>query len=202
MQNKANSTSEQFRRMKTNQPKRGPAPISRRQARISTASTAARTAEVIELVPAVLHIETILVPTDFSPQSEKALRYALAFARQFNARLILLHVLEPLAGPDFAYFPLVQARDKVARAAKHRLAGLAARFEATPGIIERTLVRDGRAHQMITEAARESRANLIIIATHGYTGPTRLLLGSTTERVVRHAPCPVLVVRETEAEFA
>ncbi len=116
MQITANSTSEQFRRMKTNQPKRGPPPISRRQAKISTASTTARTAEVIELVPAVLRIETILVPTDFWPQSEKALRYALAFARKFNARLILRHVLEPLAGPDFACFPLVQARDKVARA--------------------------------------------------------------------------------------
>lgn len=188
--------------MKTNQPKRGPAPAPRRQAKGTTRPTTARAAEVIELVPAVLRVETILVPTDFSPQSEKALRYALAFARQFNARLTLLHVLEPLAGPDFAYFPLVQARDKVARAAKQRLAGLAARFEATPGVIERTLVRDGRAYQVIAGVARESRANLIIIATHGYTGTARLLLGSTTERVVRHAPCPVLVVRETETEFA
>lgn len=202
METTANSTNEEFRRMKTTKPKRESAPISCRQAKRSTAPSAVRTAEVIELVPAVLRLETILVPTDFSPQSEKALRYALAFARQFNARLTLLHVLEPLAGPDFAYFPLVQARDKVARAAKHRLAGLATRFEATPGIIERTLVRDGRAYQVITEIARKSRANLIIIATHGYTGTARLLLGSTTERVVRHAPCPVLVVRETEAEFA
>jgi len=202
MKAKANSASKQFRRMKTNKPKRAPAPIPRRPAKDSTRPTAARAAEVIDLVPAVLRVETILVPTDFSPQSEKALRYALAFARQFNARLTLLHVLEPLAGPDFAYFPLVEVRDKVARTARQRLAGLAARLEAAPGIIERTLVRDGRAYQVIAEVARESRANLIIIATHGYTGAARLMLGSTTERVVRHAPCPVLVVRETETEFA
>jgi nucleotide-binding universal stress UspA family protein len=198
MQTTANSSNEEFRRMKTTKPKRGSAPIARRPAKTASAPSA----EVIELVPAVLRVETILVPTDFSPQSEKALRYALAFARQFNARLTLLHVLEPLAGPDFAYFPLVQARDTVARAARHRLAALAARFEAMPGVIERTLVRDGRAYLVISEVARESRASLIIIATHGYTGPARLLLGSTTERVVRHAPCPVLVVRENETEFA
>ena len=199
---RAVSAREQFRRMKINQPKRKPARAPRRRAKDSTRPTVVRPSEIIELVPALLRMNSILVPTDFSPQSEKALRYAVAFARQFNARLTLLHVLEPLAGPDFAYFPLVQARDKVARAAKDRLAGLAARFKAASEIIERTLVRDGRAYQVIPEVARESRANLIIIATHGYTGAARIILGSTAERVVRHAPCPVLVVRENETEFA
>lgn len=195
-----NSTDKQFGRMKTNQSKQKPAPEPRRRAKVIPAPAPAKSAEVIELVPAVLRVESILVPTDFSPQAEKALRYALAFARQFGARLMLLHVMEPLAAPDFACFPLIEARDKVTRAAKQRLAALADRF-ASEGSIKETMVRDGRAFQVITDVARESKANLIIIATHGHTGAARLLLGSTTERVVRHAPCPVLVVRETEAEF-
>lgn len=196
-----NSVNEQFGRMKTTKPKRGPVPEPRRRTKITIAPVAAKPDEVIGLVPAMLRVENILVPTDFSPQSEKALRYAEAFARQFNARLSLLHVLEPVAGPDFACFPLVEARDKVARTAKQRMAAWAARFGAA-GIITETLVRDGRAFHVIAEVARELGANLIIIATHGHTGAARLLLGSTAERVVRHAPCPVLVVRETRAEFA
>jgi nucleotide-binding universal stress UspA family protein len=68
-------------------------------------------------------------------------------------------------------------------------------------MIQTLQVRHGRAFQEIAEAARSLPADLIIIATHGYTGIKHALLGSTTERVVRHAPCPVLVVREGGREF-
>jgi nucleotide-binding universal stress UspA family protein len=62
--------------------------------------------------------------------------------------------------------------------------------------VEKVLVRFGRSFHEITEAARNRKADLIIISTHGYTGLKHAVLGSTTERVVRYAPCPVLVVRQ------
>jgi nucleotide-binding universal stress UspA family protein len=64
-----------------------------------------------------------------------------------------------------------------------------------------TLLRTGQPHTEIVEAARELGADLIVLSTHGHTGLTHALLGSTAEKVVRHAPCPVLVVREKEHEF-
>lgn len=187
--------------MKTRIPRRRPEPSPRSQSREPLRPPVPKP-EVIELVPAVLRVRSVLVPVDFSPPSEKALRYAAAFARQFDASLTLLHVLEPMAAPDFAYFPLTEARERVARAARKRLKELARRLGSAQGRVEFSLVRDGRAWQVITDVARERRCSLIIMATHGLTGAARVILGSTTERVVRHAPCPVLVVRETETEFA
>jgi nucleotide-binding universal stress UspA family protein len=64
-----------------------------------------------------------------------------------------------------------------------------------------SLVRRGPAYSQIVAAARDLNADLIILATHGYTGLKHVLLGSTAERVVRHAPCPVLTVRDREHEF-
>ena len=63
------------------------------------------------------------------------------------------------------------------------------------------LVRLGQPHREITEAAKELHVDLIVLATHGYTGLKHAFLGSTAERVVRHAPCPVLTVREREHDF-
>ncbi len=70
-----------------------------------------------------------------------------------------------------------------------------------PSLLRNTMVREGTPHREIAEAARELPADLIIIATKGRRGLARALLGSTTEKVVRFAPCPVLVVREKEREF-
>ena len=158
---------------------------------------------VIELVPALLKIQSILVPTDFSPESKKALAYAVAFARQFGAKLTLLNVVEPLATPDFVQaFPLVAAGEKIMAECKRRLERVINDMRIEPNLIERTLVRPGRPYFEIVEAARTLKTDLIIISTHGYTGLKHVLLGSSTERVVRHAPCPVLVVRRHEQEFA
>jgi len=146
---------------------------------------------------APLRIKSILVPLDFSPSSKKALDYAVKFARQFNARLTLLHVAEPMATPDFAAaFPLAMEDDKVMAAAKRELEGVVKAARVPPGIVEKILVRFGRSFHEIADAARTRKVDLIIISTHGYTGLKHAVLGSTTERVVRHAPCPVLVVRQ------
>jgi len=144
-----------------------------------------------------LGIQSILVPLDFSPSSLKALDYAVAFARRFQARLTLMHVVEPVATPDFAAaFPLGIGNDRLMRAAKEKLAGLVKKARIPARSIEKILVRLGRSFHEIADAARTRKVDLIIISTHGYTGLKHALLGSTTERVVRHAPCPVLVVRQ------
>ena len=157
-----------------------------------------------EFAPASLplRVKSILVPLDFSPPSMNALQYAAAFARQFKAKLTLVHVVEPVATPDFAAsFPLVMENDKVMAECKRHLERVVKDLQIEPKLTERTLVRQGRSFHEIAEAARTLKADLIIISTHGYSGLKHALLGSTTERVVRHAPCPVLVVREHEREF-
>jgi nucleotide-binding universal stress UspA family protein len=145
----------------------------------------------------LLPVKSILVPLDFSPSSKKALDYAVQFARQFKAKLTLLHVVEPVATPDFAAsFPLVMEDDKQMAAAKNELERAVKAARIPRGIVEKVLVRFGRSFHEIADAARTRKVNLIIISTHGYTGLKHALLGSTTERVVRHATCPVLVVRQ------
>ena len=164
----------------------------------TTSSTKAKSAPV----PALLEIKSILVPTDFSAASKKALDYAVPFAERFGAKLTLLHVVEPVATPDFANsFPLMMENDKVMAACKAQLQSLVKQTAIDPMLVEKTLLRQGRSFHEIADAARTLKADLIIISTHGYTGLKHALLGSTAERVVRHAPCPVLVVREREREF-
>jgi nucleotide-binding universal stress UspA family protein len=157
--------------------------------------------ETIELVPAKLRLQTILVPVDFSRESMKALKYAIPFAEQFGAGLVLLNVVEPLAFADLSAFPLAMENERVMALCRKKLESLARQRTVPPGMIRKTLVRQGQAFQEIADAARTLRVDLIIISTHGYTGLKHVMLGSTAERVVRHAPCPVLVVRDRERDF-
>jgi nucleotide-binding universal stress UspA family protein len=147
-----------------------------------------------------IKLRTILVTTDFSKAAEKGIEYAVPFARHFGAKLILLHVVEPITPADFATFPLVMENEKFLRECKHQLEKLAKRL-LDPAEIDRTLVRYGAPFYEITEAARTLKADLVIIATRGSTGLKRVLLGSTAEKVVRHAPCPVLVIRQKDQKL-
>jgi universal stress protein A len=145
---------------------------------------------------APLNIKSILVPIDFSPPSAKALDYAVAVARLFKAKLTLLHVVEPIATPAFVALSLpVMENDKLMEAAKGQLERTLKSAEVSRGLMAKLLVRCGRSFHEIADAARTLKVDLIIISTHGFTGWKHALVGSTTERVVRHAPCPVLVVR-------
>lgn len=147
-------------------------------------------------------IRSILVPTDFSRFSEKALDYAAAFARQCGARITLVHVIEPIATPDFAVsFPIALQTEKAQEFCKGVLDQIGQKHDLTE-LLEGKLICFGRPFSKIVEAARTLKTDLIVIATHGYTGLKRTFLGSTAEAVVRHAPCPVLVVRSAERDFA
>ena len=143
----------------------------------------------------------ILVPTDFSPQSERAWATARRLARALGAELVLLHVFVEL--PFYSEVPLSAERVREAHGAARTWAvepldqwAATARGE---GLAVKTLVRTGIAHEDIVATARDEGADLIAIGTHGRGGLNRLMLGSVCDRVIRLAPCPILAIREGEA---
>jgi len=155
------------------------------------------------MAPLRFRLKRVLVPVDFSEPSRKAIRYAYEFAGQFGARLTLLHVVEPLSyPPDFAMVPLlppdVEGR-RILELTKH-LEELAR--SVAGGVETEAVVITGRPWQGVVDHAKSSETDLIVVSTHGYTGLKHVLLGSVTEKIVRHAPCPVLVVRDEEHDFA
>ena len=159
--------------------------------------------EVLELVPQILRLKKILVPIDFSETSKKAFQYALKFAEQFDCESTLLNVVEPISatvGAPLAVEGFPDAKDELS-VAERNLAALAAEWHTNGANPINSSVRIGHAPNEITKAAKDLDVDLIIIATHGYTSWRHLCIGSTAERVVRTAPCPVLVVREKEHEF-
>ena len=151
--------------------------------------------------PKCLQLSRILVPVDFSDCSKKALRYAVAFARQFRASLSLLYVVQVnFTGGECGPIDITPIERELRQQGEQRLAELL-ESETDPEIPVEIAVRTGHPAQQIVAAAKQSEIDLIIMSTHGYTGLKHMLLGSTSESVVRSAPCPVLVVREHEHEF-
>lgn len=140
------------------------------------------------------------MPVDFSDPSDQALRYAARFARQFGGEITLLHIVETAIAPYPEVAPYLDQTEEELEDAEQFLLTIAARplLESSP---VQTVVRIGLAAHEIVEAARDLDADLIVIATHGYTGWKHFCIGSTTERVVRTAPCPVFVVREKQHEL-
>jgi len=150
-----------------------------------------------------IHIQRILVPIDFSEHSKNALKYAVPFAKQFKASIDLLYVVEPTIYPaDFSFgqigFPNVE--EELRSRGSDELENLITR-EIAKSVPAHKIVRTGKPFYEINQYALEENISLIIIATHGHTGMEQILFGSTAEKVVRKAPCPVLVVRSGEHEF-
>jgi nucleotide-binding universal stress UspA family protein len=149
-----------------------------------------------------LRLRTILAPIDFSPASKNAFKYAVRFAEEFGGELTLLHVLEPDSVTGLMAVPEATAfvESDIVAAGKN-LRTLIASVSNAKIKQPHWKIRAGLPSHEIIEAAREMDVDLIIVATHGYTGWKHFCIGSTAERVVRAAPCPVLVVREKEHEF-
>jgi universal stress protein A len=152
--------------------------------------------------PAAIQLKRILVPVDFSDPSRQALDSARSLAQFFGSEITLLNVVQktPIA-PFPEVPPYLDCVAEYFEAAEKNLQALAAGEKAAAAVEIRTVVRTGLAAHEIVEAAREFDSDLIVIATHGYTGWKHFCIGSTAERVVRTAPCPVFVVREKEHEF-
>ena len=145
-------------------------------------------------------LRRILVPIDFSEESMRTLRIAKLLAERWRAQLDLLHVIAPsppIVPPHRAMLPIAPSAGTTARADLKRLEDFA--FEQSiPPLRYSCTIRLGAEAEKINETARKTGADLIAIATRGYTGLKSAFLGSTTAQVVRTAPCPVLIVRELE----
>lgn len=143
-----------------------------------------------------LKLTRLLVPIDFSIISKDALPWAAFLAARFKAEMILLHVVEKfpidyLLGPEL----MNQAITPLMKQAEVDLQAMAQSLSNSTGVKASGVVRDGTPHKEICQMAKELRADLIVLTTHGYTGLKHVWLGSTAERVARHAICPVLTVR-------
>ncbi|HYP52671.1 MAG TPA: universal stress protein [Pyrinomonadaceae bacterium] len=149
-----------------------------------------------------MDIRTILLPTDFSECARHALPAAAGLARRMGARLICLHVVEPMVPtvgftPIAEPLPLADLSEQLEDSAERELPKLA-RCEECAGLDVEDVIARGEAASEIVRVARERGVDLIVISSHGRTGLGRMLFGSTAESVVRHAHCPVLVVKPTE----
>jgi len=143
-------------------------------------------------------IQKILVPIDFSDYSKSALKYAVNFCKNCKADMFLIYVVEPVIyPPDFSMgqiaIPSVNSEwDERARQELDKLA----KEEIPSSVSVKTIIKTGKPFLEIIETAGELDVDLIIIATHGRSGVEHILFGSTAEKVVRKAPCPVLTLRE------
>ena len=140
--------------------------------------------------------QRILFPTDFSPIAAHAFGYALGIAQKFGARLFLLHVIDEQADLRGFYLPHLayeQVEADIATAARTMMATFRAGIEGYAD--HQGTVVSGVPHAEILKAAKAQEVDLIVMGTHGLAGVEHLLFGSTAERVVRQAGCPVLTVR-------
>ncbi|MCE9951149.1 universal stress protein [Aeromonas allosaccharophila] len=140
-------------------------------------------------------IKTLLCPVDFSQMSRAVLDYAVFMAQSHQAQLKLIHVVDQLHGFDsykILHMTAVEITHEMERQAKAQLKELV----ATLPIPVTFDIRFGRAADEIVIQAKDDEVELIVMGSHGRSGISHLLVGSVAESVVRHAPCPVLVVRQ------
>ena len=143
----------------------------------------------------MLPIRKIFCPTDFSDLSIAAFELASALARDYNAELMIAHV-SPTPIPAVADGMVIEIPSGWEEETKARLRAIQ---PSDPSIHHTHHFSIGEAGSEIVEMASELKADLIVVGTHGRSGLSRLLMGSTAEFVMRHAPCPVLTVRHPSA---
>ncbi|KAA0258488.1 universal stress protein [Deferribacter autotrophicus] len=152
----------------------------------------------------MVDIKKILCPVDFSETSRFALRYAIDFARVFDAELEIFHVIFDETQIVAFYLPQVtfQNFDKeLEEAAKKEMDKLIDDFSALNEIKYSTKFAKGTPFLEIINEAKENKFDMIVIGTHGRSGLEHVLFGSTAEKVVRKSPCPVFSVRLKEHKF-
>ncbi len=149
--------------------------------------------------------KTILVGTDFSDISDEALRTAALYAKTFGARVLVAHVFDPTPNVP----PVVWSRPdllersirvEIEEAIRETLSGKTATLLQGVPEVELSVCQHPSAGRALCEIAEDEGADLLILGSHGRSGLSRAFLGSVAEKVVRHAPCPVLVVRERRKE--
>jgi universal stress protein A len=142
-------------------------------------------------------LDLILVPTDFSGLSCETFSWAALLAKEFDAKILIVHVISERAAVEMTAQP-GNPWENVLEWEDHAMIEnfqSCLSFEIKQGVETQTLVEVGQAAERLIEAAKENKADLIVMATHGRTGLSHALIGSVAEKVVRKAPCPVLTVR-------
>ncbi len=142
----------------------------------------------------------VLLPVDFSARAAQGLAYGKALAAQFGSRLVLLHSVDLSyysTNPEYILYDLPPLLEAAERSAREQMLDLISQTDWDDLEVEHRL-ENGHAGEQVCRYARDSGADLIVTSTHGRTGLKRVLLGSTAEYIVRHAPCPVLVVPNHE----
>jgi nucleotide-binding universal stress UspA family protein len=155
--------------------------------------------DTIQKQAALPRLHQILLPTDFSGCANYALPYAAAIARATQARIVCVHVVEPVV-PAVGYtgladpMPIADISEQLEDSAERELPRLTDCEDLNGLEVEQVIVH-GDAAAEIVRVAGEHEVDLIVISSHGRTGLGRIIFGSTAEAVVRHASCPVLVVK-------
>lgn len=160
-----------------------------------TARVIGHTQRDVFVVPAgaTLGWKKILVATDGSKFSSIATTKAIDFAKAYGGSLVIVSVVDV---PTEFYAEAPQAVDDMVRKAKEYTAAVRKQAEAA-GIKAETYVGEAEAFEAIVRLAKDEGVNMIVVGSHGRTGLRRLLMGSVTEKVIGHAPCPVLVVKSS-----
>jgi nucleotide-binding universal stress UspA family protein len=153
----------------------------------------------------MIEIKRILLPTDFSDTSKEALKYAISMAREFGAEMTALHVINQQLLTEGLNLPRVislqDLEKEMAREAERQMEAFLKDIPELGEVTFRTLIRLGNPFLEIINYARDNAVDLIVIGTHGRSGLEHIIFGSTAEKVVRKAPCPVLSVKPAQREF-
>jgi nucleotide-binding universal stress UspA family protein len=150
-----------------------------------------------------MQIKTILFPTDFSNGARAAMDHAVSLARDYKAKLVLLYVIQDISIAEW-YIPsslsVTDLVEDMQKSAWKEMDKWALEVAAKVKDVEKMVVR-GVPFVEIIKTAKDRVADMIVLGTHGRTGIDHMLFGSTAEKVVRKAPCPVLTVRIAGKEF-
>jgi len=151
-----------------------------------------------------VNLKRILWPTDFSEFSMRGGRYAFSFCEHFQAEMHVIHVISPPLSPDVslivpAEVPVAITEPEIVEASEKALATMVKEsFPDSSKIITKVLF--GAPWPGVCDYARENDIDLIVVTTHGRTGLSHVLIGSTAERIVQHAPCAVLTVKQPKKD--
>jgi len=147
-----------------------------------------------------MKVEKILFPTDFSEGSYHALPYAADLAKHYKARLYILHVVYDIARATDSHIPHISADELYKEMSEWSQKEIeSCCIEETRGIPNvKKVVLKGVPYEEIINFAAKEKIDMIVIGTYGRVGLERFIFGSTAERVVRRAPCPVMTVRVPE----
>lgn len=150
----------------------------------------------------MISIASVMVPVDFSKESTLAAKFAASIAQQYKSNLYVLHVMEPLHPSAQAEISNLKEFEQRRRDTTMEDLGRVIPQGVKKSLHVEEILEIGRPiYHIIVEKAKELRVDVIAIATHGRSGLSHILLGSVSEKVIRHAPCPVFVIRNPNDKY-